>query len=31
MESFFEAAHLDGDADLIGIVAEIVRTTVRSC
>jgi mannonate dehydratase len=29
MESFFEAAHLDGDADLIGIVAEIVREERR--
>ena len=29
MESFFEAAHLDGDADLIGIVAEIVKEERR--
>jgi mannonate dehydratase len=29
MESFFEAAHLDGDADLIGIMAEIVREERR--
>jgi mannonate dehydratase len=29
MESFFEAAHLDGDADLIGIIAEIVREERR--
>jgi mannonate dehydratase len=29
MESFFEAAHLDGDADLIGIVVEIVKEENR--
>jgi mannonate dehydratase len=29
MESFFEAAHLDGDADLIGIVAEMVKEERR--
>ncbi|WP_158748669.1 mannonate dehydratase [Acidobacterium sp. S8] len=29
MESFFEAAHLEGDADLIGIVAEIVKEERR--
>jgi mannonate dehydratase len=29
MESFFEAAHLEGDADLIGIVAEIVKDERR--
>jgi mannonate dehydratase len=29
MESFFEAAHLEGDADLIGIVAEIVKEDRR--
>lgn len=29
MESFFEAAHLEGDADLIGIVAEIVKEARR--
>lgn len=29
MESFFEAAHLDGDADLIKIVIEIVREERR--
>jgi mannonate dehydratase len=29
MESFFEAAHLEGDADLIGIVAEIMKEERR--
>jgi mannonate dehydratase len=29
MESFFEAAHLDGDADLIAIVVEIVKEQRR--
>lgn len=29
MESFFEAAHLEGDADLIGIIIEIVREKRR--
>lgn len=29
MESFFEAAHLEGDADLIGIIAEIVKEARR--
>jgi len=29
MESFFEATHLDGDADLIGIVTEIVKEERR--
>lgn len=29
MESFFEAAHLEGDVDLIGIIAEIVKEARR--
>lgn len=29
MESFFEAAHLEGDADLIGVVIEIVKEERR--
>jgi mannonate dehydratase len=29
IESFFEAAHLEGDADLIGIVSEIVKEARR--
>jgi mannonate dehydratase len=29
IESFFEAAHLEGDADLIGILLEIVREENR--
>jgi mannonate dehydratase len=29
MESFFEAAHLEGDADLIGIVIEVMREARR--
>lgn len=29
MESFFEAAHLEGDADLIGIITEIVKEERR--
>jgi mannonate dehydratase len=29
MESFFEAAHLEGDADLIGIMIELVREQQR--
>lgn len=29
MESFFEAAHLEGDADLVGIVVELVKETRR--
>jgi len=29
MESFFEAAHLEGDADLVGIVLELVKEERR--
>lgn len=29
MESFFEAAHLEGDADLIGVMIEVVREEQR--
>lgn len=29
MESFFEAAHLEGDADLIGVMIEVVREKRR--
>jgi mannonate dehydratase len=29
MESFFEAAHLEGDADLIGIVIEVMHEQRR--
>ena len=29
MESFFEAAHLEGDADLVAVVAELVRERRR--
>lgn len=31
IENFFEAAHLEGDADLIGILLEIVREENRRC
>lgn len=29
MESFFESAHLEGDADLIGIIIEVIREAHR--